>query len=165
MVINVITTSSWEVFLCDFLNVFGGDGDFGCAEEVEGDSKAGAVAFTDDLAFESCKLAANNTDAVAQVERGGGEGDGTVGIVEHEAEHVHLAVGDDSEGMSSKVVGMTRFICQEVLDEGKLDDFAAFALCHVNENEVGDEHALDLLFLSGAPDAYLILSGYIGFVA
>lgn len=101
MVINVITTSSWEVFLCDFLDVFGGDGDFGCAEEVEGDGKAGAVAFTDDLAFESCELAANNTDAVAQVEGGGGEGDGTVGIVEHEAEHVHLAVGDDSERMSA----------------------------------------------------------------
>ena len=60
---------------------------------------------------------------------------------------------------------MARFISQEVLDEGKFDDFAAFVLCHVNENEVGDEHALDLLFLSCAPDAYLILSGYIGFVA
>lgn len=101
MVINVITTSSWEVFLCNFLDVVGGDGDFGCAKEVEGDGKAGAVAFTDDLAFESCELTTNNTDAVAQVEGGGGEGDGTVGIVEHEAEHVHLAVGDDSERMSA----------------------------------------------------------------
>lgn len=60
---------------------------------------------------------------------------------------------------------MARFISQEVLDEGKLDDFAAFTLCHVDENEVGDEHALDLFFLSGSPNAYLILSGCIGFVA
>ena len=165
MVINVITTSSVEVCLCDFLDVVGGDGDFGCAEKVEGDGKAGAVAFTDDLTFESCELTTNNTDAVAQMEGGGGEGDGTVGIVEHEAEHLHLPVWDDSEGMTTEVVGMACLVGQEILDEGKLDNVEAFALCHMNENEVGNEHSLNLLFLPCAPNTHLCLGGCVGFVA
>jgi len=148
-----------------FLEVVRGDFGEGGAEQVEGDEEVGAVALPEDVAFEACEGASRHADAVAEVEWLGCEGDGAVGMIEHEAEHVHLVVGDDGQGMASEVVGDACLVGEEVFDEGEMDDVKPFPFGGVDEDEVGDEHSLDLLLLPRAPQAQFVLGCHVGFVA
>ena len=151
--------------LCDFFEVTLGNLNHGGTEDVDGDDKVGAATLVEDLPLLASKGTSDDTDVVTEAEGLGGEGDGTIGVVEHEAEHVHLAVRDDSEGMATEVVGMSCFIGQKILDVGEFDHLTSFGFGDSNEDEVGDQHSLDLLLLSCAPDTHLVLGGYVGFIA
>lgn len=79
----------------------------GAAEEVEVDDDVVVVALTEEVAFETLHGTAEDADAVAFAKRRGCEGDGGVGMVEHELEGRHLGVGDYGERGTAVGVGLT----------------------------------------------------------
>ena len=115
--------------------------------------------------FTTRELTTNDTDVITKTKRLRGEGNWTISMVEHETEHVHLTVGNNCQGMTSKVIGVTCLVCQEVIDVGEFDDFQTFTFCDMNKEDIGNKHTLYLFFLSCTPDTRFHLSCHIGFIA
>ena len=125
----------------------------------------GCIATACHTAFQSLQSPTHHADAVAQMQRIVGEAYRGVGIVEHEAEHLHLMVGNDRQGMSAKVVGRERLVGEEILDERQVDNGAPFLFGGMDKNERRNDDSFYLFLLSCAPDARLFLRGDIRLIA
>lgn len=124
------------------------------------------VALTEEVAFEALHAASEDADAVAVAERGVGEGDWRVGMVEHELEGRHLRVGDYGKGGSAVGVGLACTVKHEALDVGTvLEDFEAFLFGDVDKNGACDDDMLDFTAVTIAIDAGLLLTCHVCFVA
>ena len=108
---------------------------------------------------------AQDLDSVAQREAGGGELHGAVGLRQHLLKGLHLVIGDGGDGMASQLIGEAGLVGHEGLDEGEVDDEAALTLGGMDEDQRRDDHTLQDILAAIAPDAQLLLGGYIDIVA
>lgn len=121
--------------LSDFFDVAGVDEDGGAAEHGEADDKGvGAVGVAPYLALESAKVAADYPDGVVDVEFGGSEVDGAVGLTEHKPELINLGIADDGDG-SAQRAGAHRAVDHEAIDVWESDYMAALLLGASHEND------------------------------
>ena len=94
----------------------------------------GAVGVAPYLALESAKVATDYTDGVVDVEFGGSEVDGAVGLTEHKPELINLGIADDGDG-SAQRAGAHRAVDHEAIDVWESDYMAALLLGASHEND------------------------------
>ena len=126
----------------------------------------GAVGIASDGTFEASELTADDADMVTEVQGFGSEGHGSFGMIEHEAEGVHLGIRDDCERMAPVAVGLGCLVGQEKLNVRiVLEDLEALIFIHMDENDAWNDNARDFALMAVAIDMSLFLAGYIGFDA
>ena len=106
--------------LCYLFDVGWGNLDHGTAEEVDLDAYIGGcgVFDADDTAFEPAELASDDAYMIAEGDRFGRDADGTLGLIEHITEGLHLDIGDGGYGFLSKGIGGAGTVDEERLDIG-----------------------------------------------
>lgn len=138
------------------------DVDLGAAEDADVDDKTGAVVGAGEhVAFKAHELAAVDAHLFAAAEGTGVDGYPALGIVDHAHEAAYLAVGDDGDGAVA-VFGTAGDVDHEALDvRQKHNLLAAHELGAADEDEGGEDDALNELAAAVAPLAHLFLRGNI----
>lgn len=143
----------------------GGDQEGGAAKKGEAYQEGvGAVGVAADFTFEAAEVAADHADGVVDMEFGGLEAYGGVGLAEHKAEFLHLGVGDDCDG-SPQPYGGGGAVDHKAVDVGERHEVSAFFFGAADEYHRGDDYAVDGLATAVFPQSHLFLGGYIAFHA
>lgn len=138
------------------------DVDLGTAEDADVDYKTGAVVRAgEDVAFEAHELAAVDAHLFAAAERTGVDGYLALGIADHTHKTAHLMVGDDGN-RAVPVFGTAGDVDHETLDVRQEHNLlAAHELGAADEDEGGEDDALNEFAAAVAPLAHLFLCCYI----
>lgn len=120
----------------------------------------GAVRVAADFTFEAAEVAADHADGVVDMEFGGLEAYGGVGLAEHKAEFLHFGVGNHCHG-ASQPDGRSRAVDHKAVDVWEGDYVAALLFGAVDEDYGGDDDAVYGLAAAVAPQAYLFLCSHI----
>ena len=153
---------SGAVLLLNRIEEVARDVDLGTAEDADVDYKAGAVVGTgEDVAFKAHELAAVDAHLLAAAERTGVDGYLALGIADHTHKTAHLMVGDDGN-RSVAVLGTAGDVDHEALDvRQEYNLLAAHKLGAADEDEGGEDDALNEFAATVAPLAHLLLRRYI----
>ena len=135
------------------LNVSDGDFDMGAAQEVEAHQDMVLAVERHRLAFEAAEGTLDDTDGVARLEGRRAEGDGFGTVVEHEAEALHLLVGDDGR----RALAAQHHVAQ---DGGQRQRKGTFQGRDVHEDEHG-KHQTVYPLAAVAPLVDLALDGQV----
>lgn len=160
----------------EFFDLAGVDLDFGVADvgEVEDEVGVGGGVLlvvagegagdAGDVAGDAGEGAGDDFDFVAEVIGGAFDGDGGVGMGEHVAELLELAVGDGGDLVAVFLTVGAGAVHHVAVDEVEAEALEALGFGAPDEEEGGKDNAVDDLLLSVLPLVGLALDGDVAFV-
>lgn len=139
--------------------------DFGAAEDADVDDKAGAVVGTlKDIAFEAHELSSVDAHLLATAQWARVDGYVALGIADHAHKAAHLLVGDDGN-RAVAVFGAAGNVDHEALDVWQEHYLlAAHEIGAADEDEGGEDDALNEFAAAVAPCAHLLLRCHINLI-